>query len=106
MRFLVAATVLLCLAASSLGSAAQAGANSSTLTSDEVRMVSPALEQYTQRALLGDLWQRPGLSPRDRSIVTVAALIARNQTIEMSSYLNRALDAGVKPGEISEIIAH
>jgi 4-carboxymuconolactone decarboxylase len=48
-----------------------------------VRSVAPALESYTQGALLGDLWKRPDLSPRDRSIVTVAALIARNQMIEM-----------------------
>jgi 4-carboxymuconolactone decarboxylase len=76
------------------------------LTRDDVRMVAPALERYTQRVLLGDLWKRPDLAPRDRSIVTLAALIARNQTIEMPSYLNRALDHGVKPREISEIITH
>jgi 4-carboxymuconolactone decarboxylase len=46
------------------------------------------------------------LSPRDRSIVTLAALIARNQTIEMAQYMNLALDNGVKPREISEIITH
>jgi 4-carboxymuconolactone decarboxylase len=45
-------------------------------------------------------------APRDRSIVTVAALIARNQTIEMPYYFNLALDNGVKPSEISEIITH
>jgi 4-carboxymuconolactone decarboxylase len=77
-----------------------------TLTRDDVRMVAPALERYTQGVLLGDLWKRPDLAPRDRSIVTLAALIARNQTIEMPSYLNRALDHGVKPREISEIITH
>lgn len=53
-----------------------------------------------------DLWKRPGLSPRDRSIVTISALIARNQTIEMPYYMNLALDNGVKPREISEIITH
>jgi 4-carboxymuconolactone decarboxylase len=52
------------------------------------------------------LWQRPGLTPRDRSIVTVTALIARNQTIEMAHYMSIALDNGVKPREISEIITH
>jgi 4-carboxymuconolactone decarboxylase len=41
-------------------------------------MVSPALEHYTQDLLMDDVWKRPGLSPRDRSIVTVAVLIARN----------------------------
>jgi 4-carboxymuconolactone decarboxylase len=73
---------------------------------DDVRMVAPALEKYTQSALLGDIWKRPGLSLRDRSIVTLAALIARNQTIEMAYYFNLALDNGVKPREISEIITH
>src|SRR5438552_4163068 len=63
-------------------------------------------EKYTQERLLGDVWKRPGLSARDRSVVTFAALIARNQTIEMPYYLNLALDNGVKPREISEIITH
>jgi 4-carboxymuconolactone decarboxylase len=75
-------------------------------TSSDVRTVSPALERYTQETLLGDLWQRPDLSPRDRSIATLAALIARNQMAEMPYYFNLALDNGVTPGEISEIITH
>src|SRR6266446_5517481 len=73
---------------------------------DDMRTVAPALEKYTQGRLLGDVWKRPGLAPRDRGIVTLAALIARNQTIEMAFYLNLALDNGVKPREISEIITH
>ena len=73
---------------------------------DDMRTVAPALEKYTQGRLLGDVWKRPGLAPRDRGIVTLAALIARNQTIEMRYYLNLALDNGVKPREISEIITH
>src|SRR5439155_5571772 len=72
----------------------------------EVHMVAPALGKYTHSTLLGDVWKRPGLSARDRSIVTLAALIARNQTIEMAFYLDLALDNGVKPREISEIITH
>jgi 4-carboxymuconolactone decarboxylase len=73
---------------------------------NDVHTVAPALEKYTQTRLLGDVWKRPGLSSRDRSVVTVAALIARNQTIEMPYYLNVALNNGVKPREISEIITH
>ena len=73
---------------------------------EDVRMVAPALDKYMQDRVLGDLWKRPGLSPRDRSIITLAALIARNQTIEMPMYLNLALENGVKPSEISEIITH
>ena len=73
---------------------------------DNVRAVAPALEKYKHDTLFGDLWKRPGLSPRDRGIVTLSALITRNQTAEMSDYLNLALDNGVKPSEISEIITH
>lgn len=69
-------------------------------------MVSPALERYTQGLVRGDLWKRPGLSLRDRGIVTLAVLVARNQTVEMPYYINLALDNGVKPREISEIITH
>ncbi len=76
------------------------------LTYEDVRKVAPVLEAYTQNRLLGDVWKRAGLAPRDRSIVTLAALIARNQTIEMSYHFNLALDNGVKPREISEIITH
>jgi 4-carboxymuconolactone decarboxylase len=72
----------------------------------DMQMVAPALERYTDQTLLGEVWKRPGLSARDRSIVTLAALIARNQTIEMPFYLGLALDNGVKPREISEIITH
>ena len=69
-------------------------------------MVAPALDRYTQDRLLGDVWKRPGLSPRDRSVITLAALIARDQTIEMPYHMNLALDNGVKPSEISGIITH
>ena len=74
-------------------------------TTDQVAIVAPALAKYAEGQLT-ELWKRPGLTPRDRSIVTIAALIARNQTIEMSYYFNLALDNGVKPREISEIITH
>jgi 4-carboxymuconolactone decarboxylase len=73
---------------------------------DDIGAVSPALEHYTKDRLFGDLWKRPDLSPRDRCIVTLAALIARNQTVQMTYYFNLALYNGVKPNEISEIITH
>lgn len=73
---------------------------------DDMHLVSPALARYTSSTLLGDLWKRPQLSARDRSIVTLSVLIARNQTVEMPYYLNLALDSGLKASEISEIIAH
>lgn len=78
----------------------------SALTPEDVRMVSPALANYTRQSIENDLWNRPALSARDRSIVTVAALIARMQTIGMLHYFNRALENGVTPREISEMITH
>jgi 4-carboxymuconolactone decarboxylase len=71
----------------------------------DTKLVAPALQKYAEGPL-SKLWKRPGLTPRDRSIVTLAALIARNQTIEMAHNMNLALDNGVKPREISEIITH
>jgi 4-carboxymuconolactone decarboxylase len=75
-------------------------------TNKKKHMTSPAFDRYTQDLVLGQVWQRPGLSPRDRSIVTVAVLVARNQPGELPFYLRRALDNGVKPGELSEIVTH
>jgi 4-carboxymuconolactone decarboxylase len=72
---------------------------------NHMRTVAPALEKYAQGPI-AELWKHPGLTPRDRSIVTIAALIGRNQTIEISHYFNLALDNGVEPREISEIITH
>ena len=75
-------------------------------TLEDLRTVAPAFAKYTEGPLLDGLWRRPDLSPRDRSIITVSALIARNQTIEMPYHFNLALDNGVKPSELSEIITH
>jgi 4-carboxymuconolactone decarboxylase len=73
---------------------------------NDVRAVAPALEKYTQSRVLGEVWKRPGLAPRDRSIVTLAALVARDHTVEMPYYVNLALENGVKPAEVSELITH
>lgn len=72
----------------------------------EKPIMTPALAHYTQDLVLGELWQRPGLSPRDRSIVTLSVLVAKNQSQDLPFYLKRALDSGVKPGEIAELITH
>jgi 4-carboxymuconolactone decarboxylase len=77
-----------------------------SLSRKDIQMVAPALDKYTQNRLLGEVWKRPGLSLRDRSVVTVAALIGRNQMIALSEHLKLALDHGVKPAELSEIITH
>jgi 4-carboxymuconolactone decarboxylase len=88
------------------GQHTQKGRRSESMqTTNDITMVTPALAKYAQGPL-AELWKRPGLTPRDRSIVTISALIARNQTIEMPYYFNLALDNGVKPQEISEIMTH
>ena len=102
MKQLAALALALSLAASASAHAEQ----QRTITTEDLRLVSPALERYAQETLSGDLWQRPDLSPRDRSIITVAALVARNQTVELPHHVNLALDNGVRPSEISEIITH
>jgi 4-carboxymuconolactone decarboxylase len=76
------------------------------LSPDDVRRVAPAFEQNTQELLYGEVWKRPGLSPRDRSLVTITALIARNLSGGLPYYFNQAIENGVKPREISEIITH
>jgi 4-carboxymuconolactone decarboxylase len=53
-------------------------ARTSPPSREDVQKVAPALHRYTQERLLGDVWKRPGLNTRDRSIVTLAALIAHS----------------------------
>jgi 4-carboxymuconolactone decarboxylase len=108
MHKLATAAMSLTLAVSmpALASANDTGSQIHDVTADDIKAVSPALGNYTNTRLLGEVWKRPDLSPRDRSIVTVAALIARNQAVEMPFYFNMALDNGVKPAELSEIITH
>lgn len=100
-------TVLaLALSMGAVDAAAQTGSQTGSLSREGVQAVSPALERYATDKLASGLWKRPGLPPRDRSIITVAAVITRNQGILLPEQLNLALDNGVKPAEISEIITH
>jgi 4-carboxymuconolactone decarboxylase len=68
--------------------------------------IAPALAGYTDNMLFGDVWKRPGLSPRDRSLVTVACLVALYRINEMPFHLKRALENGVTRDEIVEAITH
>jgi len=72
----------------------------------EARETAPQLYAYTQTVLFGDLWKRPELSPRDRSLVTMSVLIANGQGAQLTSHINLALENGVKPKEISGQITH
>ena len=68
--------------------------------------IAPALGEYTENVLFGDVWKRTGLSPRDRSLITVATLVAGYRTNELPFHLKRALDNGVTRDELAELITH
>lgn len=80
--------------------------SASSLSLEDIESVSPALARYARDNVLAELWQRPHLSSRDRSIVTVAILIARSQPDDLRHYVGVALDNGVTAAEISEIVTH
>ena len=68
--------------------------------------VAPKLAELTDDVLFGDIWERPGLAKRDRSLITVAALVALYRTNELPGHLRRALDNGVSRDELVELITH
>jgi 4-carboxymuconolactone decarboxylase len=72
----------------------------------EVGPVAPGVVQYTTDVLFHDLWLRPALAPRDRSLVTVSALIASGQVAQLASHLNRAMDNGLTKAQASEMLTH
>lgn len=80
--------------------------NPSNLSVADIQFVTPALARFSHEVITDDLWKRDELSQRDRSIVTVAILIARNQPTELKHFIEVALDSGVTPAEVSEIITH
>lgn len=67
---------------------------------------APKLADLTDDVLFGDVWARPELSPRDRSLVTVAALVANGNTEQLSGHLNRARENGVTEAELAEVMVH
>jgi 4-carboxymuconolactone decarboxylase len=71
-----------------------------------MQAITPALADYTDNVLFGDVWLRPELSPRDRSLVTVSALIATGKTAQLTSHLNRALENGVEPSQVAGLVTH
>jgi len=66
----------------------------------------PKLAELTDGFLFGDIWERPQLSKRDRSLITVAALTVLYRTEQLRGHVNRALDNGVTKDEIAELITH
>ena len=68
--------------------------------------LAPGIVQYTTDVLFLDLWLRPDLAPRDRSLVTVSALIASGQVAQIPYHLNRAMDNGLTQAQAGEVVTH
>ena len=68
--------------------------------------IAPHLAELSADVLFGDVWERPGLSKRDRSLITVASLISLYRTDQLRGHIGRALDNGVTKEEIGEVITH
>jgi 4-carboxymuconolactone decarboxylase len=75
-------------------------------TRERIGDVAPKLVDLTEKVLFGDVWERPGLSKRDRSVITVTALVAMNRTEQLPFHLRRALENGVTKDELVELITH
>ena len=78
----------------------------STASRDRVRGTVPKLIDLSEKVLFGDVWERPQLSKRDRSLITCATLIALGREKQLVGHLGRALENGVTKDEIGEIITH
>jgi 4-carboxymuconolactone decarboxylase len=72
----------------------------------EARQVAPKLIDLSETVLYGDVWERPQLKKRDRSLITVAALIAMSRPDQLRSHIDRALTNGVTREELGEVITH
>lgn len=77
-----------------------------TTAGERIGDIAPKLVELTEQVLFGDVWERPGLSKRDRSLITVSALVALNRTEQLSGHVGRALENGVTKDEIVEVITH
>ena len=73
---------------------------------EKVKSTVPQLIDYTEKVLFGDVWERPGLSKRDRSLITIAALVALGRRDQLPGHLERGTGNGLSKTEISELITH
>src|SRR5207302_11298004 len=73
---------------------------------EAIRGTVPKLAEISDTLISGEVWERPGLSKRDRSLITVATLLALGREKQLEGHLARALANGVTRDEISELITH
>jgi 4-carboxymuconolactone decarboxylase len=78
----------------------------SSAARDRVRDTVPKLIEVTEQVLFGDIWERPELSKRDRSLIVCAVLTATYRPEQLRGHLQRALDNGLTKTELSEMITH
>ncbi len=78
----------------------------STIARELMGDIAPKLAELTDTVLFDDIWQRPGLAVRERSLITVATLIALNRSEQLPFHLQRALDNGITHAELVEVVTH
>lgn len=103
---LLTATTFATLLCSAAVDADQARPRPDPKPSPEVLEVTPQLYQYTTELLFGEVWKREALIPRDRSLITLSALIASGQMAQLTGHMNLGLDNGLEASEISALITH
>ncbi|WKB54438.1 carboxymuconolactone decarboxylase family protein [Eleftheria terrae] len=79
---------------------------SPALPAHAMSRVAPKLAELSEQVLFNDVWERPQLGRRDRSLITVAALVSLCRLEQLPFHLQRALDNGVTPQELSELVTH
>ena len=80
--------------------------NPSTTANELIGDIAPQLAELTDKVLFDDVWRRPELAARDRSLITCAALVALNRTEQQTGHFTRAIANGVKKEELIELITH
>ena len=81
-------------------------ATPSTPVRTELSKIVPHMIELTETVLFGDVWERPGLSKRDRSLITCASLLTAYRPDQLRGHFVRALANGVTMEELSEMITH
>src|SRR6187401_2431126 len=104
--FTVMLTTIVLIGAASHSSPASQSQGSGRPSGAVQQRIAPGLATLTDEVLFGDVWRRPELSPRDRSLVTISVLIATGRPAPLAGHLGRALDNGVKATEASGLLAH
>jgi len=104
MKLLASAFATLCFSA--MVDADQGMSRPDPKPSPDVLEATPQLYNYTTELLFGEVWKREELAPRDRSLITVAALIAQGQAAQLPFHLNRAMDNGLTRTQAAEVVTH